>query len=355
MTAPTMFHRLAAEMIGTFWLVLGGCGSAVFATAVFLPEGISVGIGLLGVAIAFGLTVLTGVYAFGTISGGHFNPAVTLGAALAKRVEWKALPAYWTVQVIGGLLAGLVIYLIAKGKQGFSATGNMAANGFGAHSPGGYSLSAVIVTEVVLTFVFLLVILGSTDDRAPKGLAGLAIGLTLTVIHLVSLPISNTSVNPARSTGVAFFNGNGAPAQLWVFWLAPLIGAAIAGIAYPYLFGKREQLAERPVRDDRLETDDSGKHRPAEAWSRGGDPQPRRRPPPVPGSWPPQLVASRAAVITAARYRRQTAGRLNGVVGFDRDVTSPGRRGARHCDRRHPGCSELSGEPGQRRSERRRR
>ena len=244
----TVFHRLE-------WSVLGGCGSAVFATAVFLPEGISVGIGLLGVAIAFGLTVLTGVYAFGTISGGHFNPAVTLGAALAKRVEWKALPAYWTVQVIGGLLAGLVIYLIAKGKQGFSATGSMAANGFGAHSPGGYSLSAVIVTEVVLTFVFLLVILGSTDDRAPKGFAGLAIGLTLTVIHLVSLPISNTSVNPARSTGVAFFNGDGAPAQLWVFWLAPLIGAAIAGIAYPYLFGKREQLAARPVRDDALETD----------------------------------------------------------------------------------------------------
>ena len=290
MTAPTMFHRLAAEMIGTFWLVLGGCGSAVFATAVFLPEGISVGIGLLGVAIAFGLTVLTGVYTFGTVSGGHFNPAVTLGAALAKRVEWKALPAYWTVQVIGGLLAGLVIYLIAKGKQGFSATGSMAANGFGAHSPGGYSLSAVIITEVVLTFVFLLVILGSTDDRAPKGFAGLAIGLTLTVIHLISLPISNTSVNPARSTGVAFFNGDGAPAQLWVFWLAPLIGAAIAGIAYPYLFGKREQLAGRPVRDDRLETGDSGEHRPADAWSRGGDPQPRRLPPPpAPGSWPPQL------------------------------------------------------------------
>ena len=287
MTAPTMFHRLAAEMIGTFWLVLGGCGSAVFATTVFLPEGISVGIGLLGVAIAFGLTVLTGVYAFGTVSGGHFNPAVTLGAALAKRVEWKALPAYWTVQVIGGLLAGLVIYLIAKGKQGFSATGSMAANGFGAHSPGGYSLSAVIITEVVLTFVFLLVILGSTDDRAPKGFAGLAIGLTLTVIHLISLPISNTSVNPARSTGVAFFNGDGAPAQLWVFWLAPLIGAAMAGIAYPYLFGKREQLAGRPVRDDRLETGDSGQHRPADEWSRGGDPQPRRRPPPAPGSWPP--------------------------------------------------------------------
>jgi aquaporin Z len=256
-----MFHRLAAEMIGTFWLVFGGCGSAVFA-AKFLSGEVSVGIGFLGVALAFGLTVLTGVYAFGTISGGHFNPAVTLGAALARRVEWKALPGYWIVQVIGGLLAGLLIYLIATGKDGFTATGNMAANGFGEHSPGGYSLWAVILAEIVLTAVFLLVILGSTDDRAPKGFAGLAIGLTLTLIHLISIPISNTSVNPARSTGVAFFNANGAPAQLWVFWLAPLIGAAIAGIAYPYLFGRHEELADRPVRDEALEADDdSGKHR----------------------------------------------------------------------------------------------
>ena len=261
MAAPTMFHRLAAEMIGTFWLVFGGCGSAVFA-AKFLSGGVEVGIGFLGVALAFGLTVLTGVYAFGTISGGHFNPAVTLGAALARRVEWKALPGYWIVQVIGGLLAGLLIYLIAKGKDGFTATGNMAANGFGEHSPGGYSLWAVILVEIVLTGVFLLVILGSTDDRAPNGFAGLAIGLTLTLIHLISIPISNTSVNPARSTGVAFFNADGAPAQLWVFWLAPLIGAAIAGIAYPYLFGRHEALAERPVRDEALEADDdSGPHR----------------------------------------------------------------------------------------------
>src|SRR5690349_9707635 len=236
MRQPTMLHRLAAEFIGTFWLVFGGCGSAVFA-AKFDSDGTALGIGFFGVAIAFGLTVLTGVYAFGTISGGHFNPAVTLGAALAKRVEWKALPAYWTVQVVGGLLAGLVIYFIAKGKQGFTATGSMAANGFGAHSPGGYSLPAVILTEVVLTFVFLLVILGSTDDRAPKGFAGLAIGLTLTTIHLVSLPISNTSVNPARSTGVAFFNGNGAVGQLWLFWLAPILGAAIAGATFHLITG----------------------------------------------------------------------------------------------------------------------
>ncbi len=254
MRRPTMLHRLSAETIGTFWLVLGGCGSAVFA-AKFVSDGTPVGIGFLGVALAFGLTVLTGVYAFGTISGGHFNPAVTLGAALARRVEWKVVPAYWIVQVIGGLLGGLVIFVLAGGKEGFTATGNMAANGFGENSPGGYSLAAVLLAEIVLTAIFLLVILGSTDDRAPKGFAGIAIGLTLTLIHLISIPISNTSVNPARSTGVAFFNGAGAPAQLWVFWLAPLIGAAIAGIAYPFLFGRTEELAPRPVRDDRLDED----------------------------------------------------------------------------------------------------
>src|SRR5271163_2625012 len=235
MTSPTMFHRLAAEMIGTFWLVFGGCGAAVFA-AKFVSDGTSVGIGFLGVAIAFGLTVLTGVYAFGTISGGHFNPAVTLGAALARRVEWKVLPAYWIVQVIGGLLGALVVYFIAFGRPGFIATGHMAANGYGAHSPTGYSLGAVILAEIVLTAIFLFVILGSTDDRAPKCFAGLAIGLTLTLANLVAIPISNASINPARSTAVAFFNGDGAPAQLWVFWLAPLIGGAIAGIAYPFLF-----------------------------------------------------------------------------------------------------------------------
>ncbi|MBX8686981.1 aquaporin Z [Mycobacterium sp. 20091114027_K0903767] len=252
MSTPTMSHRLAAEFIGTFWLVLGGCGSAVFA-AKFLSDGFSVGIGFLGVALAFGLTVLTGVYAFGTISGGHFNPAVTLGAALARRVEWAAVVPYWISQVVGGLVAGVVIYVIASGKDGWSATGNMAANGYGEHSPGGYSLLAVLLAEVILTAAFLLVILGSTDDRAPKGFAGLSIGLTLTLIHLISIPISNTSVNPARSTAVAFFNGNGAPAQLWAFWLAPLVGAAIAGLAYPLLFGTAEELADRPVRDEALD------------------------------------------------------------------------------------------------------
>jgi len=251
MSTPTMTHRLAAEFVGTFWLVLGGCGAAVFAADPAADK--SVGIGFLGVSLAFGLTVLTGVYAFGVISGGHFNPAVTLGAAIAKRVEWKALPAYWIAQVIGGLVAGLVIYVIAKGKPGYTATGHMAANGYADRSPFGYSLAAVVIAEVLLTFIFLLVILGATDNRAPKGFAGLAIGLTLTLIHLISIPISNTSVNPARSTGVAFFNGADAPAQLWVFWLAPLVGAAIAGAVYPLLFGRGEELADRPVRDDALE------------------------------------------------------------------------------------------------------
>ena len=251
MTSPTMTHRLAAEFIGTFWLVLGGCGAAVFAAN---PAGdFTAGIGYVGVSLAFGLTVLTGVYAFGVISGGHFNPAVTLGAAIAKRVEWPAVPLYWVAQVLGGLAAGLAILTIGNGRPSWTPTGNMAANGYGDHSPFYYSLTAVLVAEVLLTFMFLLVILGSTDDRAPKGFAGLSIGLMLTLIHLISIPISNTSVNPARSTGVAFFNGAGAPGQLWAFWLAPLVGAALAGWLYPLLFGRKEELADRPVRDDALE------------------------------------------------------------------------------------------------------
>lgn len=243
MSAPNLVHKLAAETIGTFWLVLGGVGSAVFSLKAHSGH-YPLGIGYLGVALAFGLTVLTGVYAFGTISGGHFNPAVTLGAALARRVEWKVLPTYWIAQVIGGLFGALVVYLIARGKPGFVATGHLAANGYGVHSPTGYSLGAVILAEIVLTAIFVLVILGATDGRTTVGVAGLAIGLTLTVIHLVAIPISNTSVNPARSTAVAFFNGDGAPAQLWVFWLAPLIGGAIAGIAYPFLFGRAEDRVE---------------------------------------------------------------------------------------------------------------
>lgn len=244
MSAPNLFHKLAAETIGTFWLVLGGCGSAIFSAKAHAADLYPLGIGYLGVALAFGLTVLVGVYAFGAISGGHFNPAVTLGAALARRVEWKVLPAYWIVQVIGGLLAAVVIYYIAFGRPGFIATGHLAANGYGEHSPGGYSLGAVILAEIVLTAMFLFVILGSTDARAPKGFAGLAIGFTLALTNLVAIPISNASINPARSTAVAFFNGDGAPQQLWVFWLAPLIGGAIAGIAYPFLFGRAEETAD---------------------------------------------------------------------------------------------------------------
>jgi aquaporin Z len=254
MPVPTMLHRIAAELFGTFWLVLGGCGSAVFAASFVTADAVSLGIGFLGVALAFGLTVLTAVYAFGTVSGGHFNPAVTLGAAIAGRIEWKAVLPYWLSQVVGGLLGGLTIFVIASGRPDFDPVGNMAANGFGDLSPGDFSLWSVIIAEVVLTAVFLWVILGATEDRAPKGFAGLAIGLCLTLIHLVSIPISNTSVNPARSTGVAFFNADGAPAQLWVFWLAPLIGAAIAGVLYPLVFGRREALAERPVREDALDT-----------------------------------------------------------------------------------------------------
>ncbi|MGV0992587.1 MAG: aquaporin Z [Mycobacterium sp.] len=251
MTNPTMVRRLAAEFIGTFWLVFGGCGAAVFAAD---PAGDqSVGIGYTGVALAFGLTVLTGVYAFGAISGGHFNPAVTLGAAIARRVEWAAVPLYWIAQVLGGLVAGVVILVIGKGEPGWNPVGSMAANGYGVHSPYGYALGAVLIAEILLTFVFLMVILGATDDRAPKGFAGLAIGFTLTLIHLISIPISNTSVNPARSTGVAFFNEAGAQGQLWAFWLAPLIGAAIAGVLYPVLFGRADELGSRPVRDAALE------------------------------------------------------------------------------------------------------
>ena len=242
MSTPTMTQRLGAEFLGTFWLVFGGCGAAIY-TATFLDpnlvagQSIQLGIGFLGVALAFGLTVVTMAYAVGHVSGAHFNPAITIGVAIAKRFEWKDVPAYLGVQVAGGLVAGLALWGIARGRPGFEATGNMAANGYGEHSPGGYDLVAVFVAEVLLTAVFLYVILGATDSRAPQGFAPIAIGLVLTLIHLVSIPISNTSVNPARSTGVAFFNGDGAPQQLWVFWLAPIIGAAIAGATFHLITG----------------------------------------------------------------------------------------------------------------------
>ncbi|RVH29968.1 aquaporin Z [Sinorhizobium meliloti] len=221
-----MFRKLSVEFLGTFWLVLGGCGSAVLAAA--FPE---VGIGLLGVSFAFGLTVLTMAYAVGGISGGHFNPAVSVGLAVAGRMPPASLVGYILAQVAGAIAAAAVLYVIASGKADFQL-GGFAANGYGEHSPGGYSLAAALVTEVVMTAFFLLIILGSTHSRVPVGFAPIAIGLGLTLIHLVSIPVTNTSVNPARSTGQALFVGDWAISQLWLFWVAPLIGAVIAGIVW---------------------------------------------------------------------------------------------------------------------------
>ena len=225
-----MPQRLVAEFLGTFWLVFGGCGSAVLAAA--FPE---VGIGLLGVSLAFGLTVVTMAYAVGHISGGHFNPAVTLGLWAGGRFPAKDLPLYWVAQVAGAIAAAAALYLIASGQEGFSLSVGFAANGFGEHSPGGYSLTAALVAEVLLTLFFLLIIMGVTEARAPAGFAPLAIGLALTLIHLISIPVTNTSVNPARSTGQALFVGDWALAQLWVFWVAPLIGGGLGGLLYRWL------------------------------------------------------------------------------------------------------------------------
>ncbi|MEX3170586.1 aquaporin Z [Serratia quinivorans] len=223
-----MSKRLFAEFFGTFWLVFGGCGSAVLAAA--FPQ---LGIGFLGVALAFGLTVVTMAYAVGHISGGHFNPAITVGLFAGGRFAAKDVIPYVIAQVIGGIAAAAVLYLIASGKAGFDATdGGFASNGYGEHSPGGYSLQSAIVIELVLTAFFLIVIHGVTDKRAPAGFAPLAIGLTLTLIHLISIPVTNTSVNPARSTGVAIFQGTWALQQLWVFWLVPLVGGVIGGLIY---------------------------------------------------------------------------------------------------------------------------
>lgn len=222
-----MLRKLIAEFIGTFWLVLGGCGSAVLAAS--FPE---VGIGLTGVSLAFGLTVLTAAYSLGPISGGHFNPAVTLGLWAGGRFPAKQIGPYMLIQVAGAIAAAGVLYAIASGKPGFDAAAGFAANGYGEHSPGGYALGSALITEVVMTFMFVLVILGATHTRAPVGFAGLAIGLALTLIHLVSIPVTNTSVNPARSTGPALFAGTWALGQLWLFWLAPLLGAALAGVLY---------------------------------------------------------------------------------------------------------------------------
>jgi aquaporin Z len=220
----------AAELIGTFWLVFGGCGSAVLAAG--FPD---LGIGFVGVSLAFGLTVLSGAYAFGHISGGHFNPAVSVGLCLGGRFCPKQLLPYIVAQVVGAVAGALVLYLIASGKAGFDLSGGFASNGYGEHSPGGYGLGSALIAEVVLTFMFLTIILGSTDSRAPAGFAPIAIGLGLTLIHLIGIPVDNLSVNPARSTGPALFVGGWALAQLWAFWVAPVIGAALAGIVYRWL------------------------------------------------------------------------------------------------------------------------
>lgn len=219
--------QYGAEFFGTFWLVLGGCGSAVLAAA--FPD---LGIGLLGVALAFGLTVLTMAYAIGHISGCHLNPAVSIGLWAGGRFPANKLAPYIIAQVLGGIVAGGVLFVIASGKAGFDVSSGFASNGYGAHSPGGYSLPAALVTEVVMTMMFLLVIMGATDKRAPQGGAPIAIGLCLTLIHLISIPVTNTSVNPARSTGVAVFVGDWAIAQLWLFWLAPIVGAALGAMVY---------------------------------------------------------------------------------------------------------------------------
>ncbi len=222
--------RYAAEFLGTFWLVLGGCGSAVLAAA--FPE---VGIGLHGVSLAFGLTVLTMAYAIGHISGCHLNPAVSIGLWAGGRFPASSLAPYIAAQVLGGIVAGGVLYLIASGAAGFDVSKGFASNGYGVHSPGGYSLTAALITEIVMTMFFLLVILGATDKRAPAGFAPIAIGLALTLIHLISIPVTNTSVNPARSTGVAVFVGDWAVSQLWLFWIAPIIGAVLGALAYKFI------------------------------------------------------------------------------------------------------------------------
>ena len=227
-----MSKKLGAEFLGTFWLVLGGCGAAVLAAGI--P---GVGIGYMGVAFAFGLTVLTMVYAIGPISGCHLNPAVSFGLWAGRRFPAAELAPYIIAQVLGAIAGAGVLYLIASGGPGFELSNGFASNGYGAHSPGGYALAACLVTEVVMTFMFLMIILGATDKRAPQGFAGIAIGLGLTLIHLISIPVTNTSVNPARSTGPAIFVGGWAISQLWLFWVAPIVGALLAGFAYRWLIG----------------------------------------------------------------------------------------------------------------------
>jgi aquaporin Z len=239
-----MQKKLAAEFFGTFWLVFGGCGAAIFAAG--FP---GLGIGFVGVSLAFGLTVLTMAYAVGHISGGHFNPAVSVGLAVAGRFSWSELIPYVVAQVIGALVAALFLYLIASGKADFSLANGFAANGYGEHSPGGYTLMSALIAEILLTGFFMLVILGATNKLAPAGFAGLAIGLALTLIHLISIPITNTSVNPARSTGQAIFVGGWALQQLWLFWLAPIVGAALGGVIYKALLTHPEETTITEARN----------------------------------------------------------------------------------------------------------
>jgi aquaporin Z len=234
----TLTRRMMAELFGTFWLVFGGCGSAVLAAGV--PH---VGIGYLGVALAFGLTVLTMAYAIGHVSGCHLNPAVSIGLAVSKRFPTRELPAYIGAQLVGAVTASAVLYAVASGAAGFDVASGFASNGYGAHSPGGYSMTAAFIAELVLTFFFLVVILGATDSRAPAGFAPIPIGFALCLIHLIGIPVTNVSVNPARSTGPALFVGGWAIEQLWLFWLAPILGAALAGLAYPRLFGSPQPPA----------------------------------------------------------------------------------------------------------------
>jgi aquaporin Z len=254
----TLWQRSAAELLGTFWLVLGGCGAAVISGS--FPGGI----GVLGVALAFGLTVLTGMYALGAVSGGHFNPAITLGLATAGRFPMREVIPYWVAQLIGAIVAAAVIYLIANGGPSFDLTASgFASNGYGAHSPGHYGLSACLLSELVMSFMFVVVVLGSTDSMAPKGFAPVAVGLTLALINLVTIPVTNTSVNPARSTGPALFEGGWALEQLWLFWVAPLVGGAIAGYVYPALMRERPSTrVPAPPRGEPTEREVSGPREP---------------------------------------------------------------------------------------------
>jgi aquaporin Z len=238
MREPSLAAKLGAEFLGTFLLVFGGCGSVVIAGQFLSKTNVQIGIGLLGIGLAFGLAVLVGAFAFGHVSGGHFNPAVSIGLAIAKRFEWKGVLPYVITQIIAASVAGGVLLAIASGKYGFSAVeSGFATNGYGDRSPGGYGLVAALITEIIMTAVFLYIILGATDDRAPKGFAPIAIGLGLTLIHLASIPIDGTSVNPARSLGVAWFGGGGALAQVWLFIIGPIVGAAIAGATYALITG----------------------------------------------------------------------------------------------------------------------